>query len=101
MKIALLQVNPTVGNLTGNTASIPDALCQAATLGAELAVTPELAWGGPYSVSCSAGSADGNMPPAASPSGALSRHRRCIHSQNSGWRRTYISSTSVQRCVNS
>ena len=29
-----------------------------------------------------------------------SRHRRCIHSHSSGWRRTYISSTSVHRCVN-
>jgi len=29
------------------------------------------------------------------------RHRRCIHSHSSGFRRTYISSTSVQRCVNS
>ena len=36
--------------------------------------------------------------PHVSPS---SRHRRCIHSHSSGWRRTYISSTSVQRCVNS
>src|SRR5258708_39485228 len=43
MKIALLQVNPTVGDLTGNAALILDALCQAAVLGAELAVTPELA----------------------------------------------------------
>jgi NAD+ synthase/NAD+ synthase (glutamine-hydrolysing) len=43
MKIALLQVNPTVGDLTGNAALILDALCQAAELGAELAVTPELA----------------------------------------------------------
>ena len=30
-----------------------------------------------------------------------SRQRRCIHSHSSGCRRTYISSTSVQRCVNS
>ena len=27
------------------------------------------------------------------------RHLRCIHSHNSGYRRTYISSTSVQRCA--
>ena len=33
--------------------------------------------------------------------GSRSRQRRCIHSQSSGSRRTYISSTSVQRCVNS
>ena len=33
--------------------------------------------------------------------GSWSRHRRCIQSQRCGSRRTYISSTSVQRCVNS
>jgi len=43
MKIALLQVNPTVGDLTGNAALILDALRQAAALGADIAVTPELA----------------------------------------------------------
>jgi NAD+ synthase/NAD+ synthase (glutamine-hydrolysing) len=43
MKIALLQVNPTVGDLTGNAGLILDALRQAAVFGAELAVTPELA----------------------------------------------------------
>ena len=43
MKIALLQVNPTVGDLTGNAGIILDALRQAAALGADIAVTPELA----------------------------------------------------------
>ncbi len=43
MKIALLQVNPTVGDLAGNAGVILDALGQAAALGADLAVTPELA----------------------------------------------------------
>jgi NAD+ synthase (glutamine-hydrolysing) len=43
MKIALLQVNPTVGDLAGNAGLILDALQQAAALGADLAVTPELA----------------------------------------------------------
>jgi NAD+ synthase (glutamine-hydrolysing) len=43
MKIALLQVNPTVGDLTGNARLILDALARAAELGADLAVTPELA----------------------------------------------------------
>jgi len=43
MKIALLQVNPTVGDLTGNAGLILDAVRQAAALGADLAVTPELA----------------------------------------------------------
>src|SRR5436309_2543013 len=46
MKIALLQVNPTVGDLAGNAAVILDALHQAAALGAELAVTPELSLAG-------------------------------------------------------
>ena len=43
MKIALLQVNPTVGDLAGNARLILDALRQAASGGAALAVTPELA----------------------------------------------------------
>src|SRR5215510_3895881 len=43
MKIALLQVNPTVGDLSGNAALILDALRRAADAGADLAVTPELA----------------------------------------------------------
>ena len=43
MKIALLQVNPTVGDLSGNAGIILDALRRAAALGADLAVTPELA----------------------------------------------------------
>jgi NAD+ synthase (glutamine-hydrolysing) len=43
MRIALLQVNPTVGDLAGNAAVILDALGRAAALGADLAVTPELA----------------------------------------------------------
>ena len=53
----------------------------------------------PYSVAAVTASSF----PAASPAsrGSRSRQRRCIHSQRSGWRRTYISSTSVQRCVNS
>jgi NAD+ synthase (glutamine-hydrolysing) len=43
MKIALLQVNPTVGDLQGNRRMIVDALREAADRGADLAVTPELA----------------------------------------------------------
>ena len=43
MKIALLQVNPTVGDLQGNRTLIVDALREAADAGADLAVTPELA----------------------------------------------------------
>jgi NAD+ synthase/NAD+ synthase (glutamine-hydrolysing) len=43
MKIALLQVNPTVGDLHGNRTIIMEALRQAAAAGADLAVTPELA----------------------------------------------------------
>jgi NAD+ synthase (glutamine-hydrolysing) len=43
MKIALLQINPTVGDLAGNARIIADAVRRAAALGADLAVTPELA----------------------------------------------------------
>src|SRR4029450_7909658 len=43
MKIALLQVNPTVGDLAGNARRILDALRLAAANGADLAATPELA----------------------------------------------------------
>jgi NAD+ synthase/NAD+ synthase (glutamine-hydrolysing) len=43
MKIALLQINPTVGDLAGNARLIADAARQAGTGGADLGVTPELA----------------------------------------------------------
>ena len=43
MKIALLQINPTVGDLSGNARLILDALAQAAAQNVALAVTPELA----------------------------------------------------------
>jgi len=43
LKIALLQINPTVGDLSGNARIIADAARQAGRLGADLAVTPELA----------------------------------------------------------
>src|SRR5262249_10572615 len=43
MKIALLQVDPTVGDLSGNAWLILDALADAQAHGAALAVTPELA----------------------------------------------------------
>ena len=43
MKIALLQINPTVGDLAGNAKLIADAVCEAGARGADLAVTPELA----------------------------------------------------------
>jgi NAD+ synthase (glutamine-hydrolysing) len=42
MKIALLQVNPTVGDLAGNARLILEALSVAGRSGAELAVAPEL-----------------------------------------------------------
>jgi NAD+ synthase (glutamine-hydrolysing) len=42
VKIALLQINPTVGDLAGNARLILDALAEARTQGAALAVTPEL-----------------------------------------------------------
>ena len=43
MKIALLQINPTVGDLSGNARLIARAVREAAARGADLAVTPELA----------------------------------------------------------
>ncbi|MEO8257251.1 MAG: NAD+ synthase [Acidobacteriota bacterium] len=43
MKIALLQINPTVGDLHGNSRLIVEAAGAAARLGADLAATPELA----------------------------------------------------------
>ena len=43
MKIALLQVNPTVGDVAGNARRILDALREAAANGADLAAAPELA----------------------------------------------------------
>ena len=43
MKIALLQVNPTVGDIAGNARLVLDALRAASATGADLAATPELA----------------------------------------------------------
>jgi len=43
MKLALAQINTTVGDLHGNAAKILDAYRQAAAVGAELVLTPELA----------------------------------------------------------
>src|SRR6266480_2160912 len=43
MKVALLQIDPTVGDLAGNAQLIADALREAGAGGADLAVTPELA----------------------------------------------------------
>ena len=43
MRIALLQINPTAGDLEGNAALIIRAAREAQTRGADLAVTPELA----------------------------------------------------------
>ena len=43
MKIALLQIDPTVGDLAGNARLIADAAREAGRQGADLAVTPELA----------------------------------------------------------
>ena len=60
MKIALLQINPTVGDLTGNAQRIADAAVAAGHAGAELAVTPELALAGylPRDLLLSAGFVD-------------------------------------------
>jgi NAD+ synthase (glutamine-hydrolysing) len=43
VKIALLQINPVVGDLAGNARLIAEAACEAGRRGATLAVTPELA----------------------------------------------------------
>jgi NAD+ synthase/NAD+ synthase (glutamine-hydrolysing) len=43
VKIALLQIDPTVGDLEGNAQLIAEAVREAAAAGADLAVTPELA----------------------------------------------------------
>ena len=43
MKIALLQINPTVGDLVGNARLIAEGVREAGARGADLAVTPELA----------------------------------------------------------
>ena len=46
MKIALLQINPVVGDLTGNSFQIANAAREAQQQGADLAVSPELALAG-------------------------------------------------------
>ncbi|HLB44556.1 MAG TPA: NAD+ synthase, partial [Candidatus Limnocylindrales bacterium] len=46
MKIALLQINPIVGDLSGNARLVADAVRAAGRQGANLAVTPELALAG-------------------------------------------------------
>src|SRR5207248_6023498 len=43
MEIALLQINPTVGDLSGNAELIANGAREAGRLGADLVVTPELA----------------------------------------------------------
>ena len=43
MEIALLQINPTVGDLSGNAELIANGVREAGRLGADLVVTPELA----------------------------------------------------------
>jgi NAD+ synthase (glutamine-hydrolysing) len=43
MRIALAQLNPTSGDIDGNTAKILDALARASALGADLLVAPEMA----------------------------------------------------------
>ncbi len=46
LRIALAQLNPHVGNITGNLARIRAARAEAAQLGADLVVTPEFSIGG-------------------------------------------------------
>src|SRR5687768_6065136 len=46
MRIAIAQINCTVGDITGNAAKILDAVKQAKQAGAKLVITPELALSG-------------------------------------------------------
>jgi NAD+ synthase len=46
LKIALAQVNPTVGDIAGNAALITASRAEAARLGADLVVFPELVLSG-------------------------------------------------------
>jgi len=46
MRIAIAQINSTVGDITGNAAKILDAVKQAKQAGAQLVITPELALSG-------------------------------------------------------
>ncbi|MDO9469515.1 MAG: NAD+ synthase [Nitrosomonas sp.] len=46
MRIAIAQINSTVGDITGNAAKILDAVNQAKQAGAQLVITPELALSG-------------------------------------------------------
>ena len=43
MKIALAQINPTVGDFAGNIARLREAYAEGAAAGAEIVVAPELA----------------------------------------------------------
>ena len=43
MKIALAQINPTVGDFAGNTRTVLDFATRAQQMGADLVVFPELA----------------------------------------------------------
>jgi len=43
MKIGILQINPIVGDLSGNAGKIRNAVAEAARLGADLCLTPEMA----------------------------------------------------------
>jgi predicted amidohydrolase len=52
MRIALLQINPTVGDLAGNARLILEALEAARASGAALAVTPELSLVGYLRATC-------------------------------------------------
>ena len=66
MRIALAQLNPVVGDFTGNAARILDAVRRAEEQAAELVLTPELSlWGYPPRTSCS------------SPAASNSRTRYC------------------------
>ena len=117
MKIALLQINPTVGDLDGNARLIADAAREAGARGADLAVTPELALVGylprdlllsPATSSRAAGmrsqalarDAGRSAADAGRPARAQSVRRRAaaLQQRRAAPRRATSSSASARRC---
>ena len=101
MKIALLQINPTVGDLAGNARLILDALRARVRAGADLAATPELALVGylPRDLLLSAGFVARSWD-ALERAGARRRRRcrRCSSACRSPTRRTKGGRCSTARC---
>ena len=101
MKIALLQINPTVGDLAGNARLILDALRSASAAGADLAVTPELALVGylPRDLLLSRGFVRAELGGARGAGARRGRSaRRCSSACRSRIRRTKDGRCSTPRC---